>query len=98
MIRDMLTLALQELELEEAQTHYPSQALVNGIAAVKAALEAKNEPVMEYPNYTPGVGWRNVIPPQRVWAGLTNEDLANCSTDEAQWALYWEKLLKDKNT
>jgi hypothetical protein len=34
----------------------------------------------------------------RTWAGLTNEDLANCSTDEAQWALYWEKLLKEKNT
>lgn len=35
---------------------------------------------------------------QRTWVGLTNEDLANCSTDEAQWALYWEKLLKEKNT
>jgi len=36
--------------------------------------------------------------PQHTWVGLTNENLANCSTDEAQWALYWEKLLKEKNT
>ena len=35
---------------------------------------------------------------QRTWVGLTNEDLANCSTLEAQWARYWEKLLKEKNT
>ena len=35
------------------------------------------EPVMEYPDYTPGVGWRNVTPPaaQRQWTGLTDEDV-----------------------
>jgi len=35
---------------------------------------------------------------QRQWAGLTDEDLANCSGHEVRWALYWEKLLKGKNT
>ena len=36
--------------------------------------------------------------PQRIWVGLTDEDLANCSGHEVRWALYWEKLLKEKNT
>jgi hypothetical protein len=35
---------------------------------------------------------------QRQWVGLTDEDLANCSGHEVRWALYWEKLLKGKNT
>ena len=35
---------------------------------------------------------------QRQWVGLTDEDLANCSGHEVRWALYWEKLLKEKNT
>ncbi len=131
MIRDMLTLALQELELEEAQTHYPSQALINGIAALKAALEEssvldpaqiilaereaiydivmaapfnenvdtesnyeellfamkamafsitaaiRKRGVLEYPTYTPGVGWRNVTSPQRK--PLTDEEIAAIS-------------------
>jgi hypothetical protein len=34
----------------------------------------------------------------RTWVGLTDEDLANCSGHEVRWALYWEKLLKGKNT
>ena len=36
----------------------------------QAALAAPvQEPVMEYPDYTPGVGWRNLTPPaaQRQW-------------------------------
>jgi hypothetical protein len=33
-----------------------------------------------------------------TWVGLTDEDLANCSGHEVRWALYWEKLLKGKNT
>jgi hypothetical protein len=35
---------------------------------------------------------------QRQWVGLTDEDLANCSGHEVRWALYWDKLLKEKNT
>ncbi len=42
---------------------------------------------------------RRATPPaQRTWVGLTDEDLANCSGHEVRWALYWEKLLKEKNT
>ena len=35
---------------------------------------------------------------QRTWVGLSDEDLANCSGHEVRWALYWEKLLKERNT
>jgi hypothetical protein len=34
---------------------------------------------------------------KRQWVGLTDEDLANCSGHEVRWALYWDKLLKEKN-
>jgi hypothetical protein len=60
------------------------------------------EPVMEYPDYTPGVGWRNVTPPaaNRPWFGLTTEDMATC-IDEPAWDLVLrkaEQILKEKNT
>jgi hypothetical protein len=35
---------------------------------------------------------------KREWVGLTNTDLANCSEDELSWALYWEGVLKGRNT
>ena len=37
-------------------------------------------------------------PPQRTWVGLTDEDLANCDDTELKQALYWEQILKEKNT
>ena len=49
----------------------------------------------------PPEGWEPLgytTPPQRTWVGLTDEDLANCSGHEVRWALYWEKLLKERNT
>jgi hypothetical protein len=39
-----------------------------------------------------------MVEKQRTWVGLTNEDFAGCSKHEAQWARYWEKLLKERNT
>lgn len=35
---------------------------------------------------------------QRTWVGLTDEDLANCDDTELKQALYWEQILKEKNT
>jgi len=46
---EALRLALEALEIEEAQTHYPSQWLLKAITAIKAALEAKDEPVQVSP-------------------------------------------------
>lgn len=40
----LLTLALQELELEEAQTNYPSKRLTKGIGLIKEVLNNKEEP------------------------------------------------------
>ena len=40
----------------------------------------------------------NVKPkPQRTWVGLTDEDLAGCTTEEYKTARYWEAKLKEKN-
>jgi hypothetical protein len=44
-----LRLALEALEWEEAQTAYPSRMMTNAITAIKAALEAKDEPVQVSP-------------------------------------------------
>lgn len=115
MTRDALKMALEALELEEAQTHYPTRSTLSAIAAIKEALarpvvdpeqailaereaiydivmaapfneNVETEPncdeliftmkamafsitaairkrgVKVYPNYTPGIGWRNVQP------------------------------------
>ena len=59
---EALRLALQELELEEAQTHYPSRALVNAIIAVKAALEAKDEPVAWVNKERNTITWDKLYP------------------------------------
>lgn len=32
------------------------------------------------------------------WVGLTDEDLAGCTTEEYETARYWETKLKEKNT
>jgi hypothetical protein len=142
MTRDALKLALEALELEEAQTHYPAQWTVKAIAAIKEALarpevdleqailaereaiydivmaapfneNVDTEPNCEdllfamkamafsitaairkrgtkmYPDYTPGVGWRNVQPCVR------NKNVKcydPCCLDDAV------HLFKEKNT
>jgi hypothetical protein len=79
---------------------HDSYSLASDSNAIKAALEAKDEPWEKFCDSN--CVWSDHHPDcklaQRTWVGLTNEDLANCSTDEAQWAFYWEKLLKEKNT
>ena len=35
---------------------------------------------------------------RRAWVGLTDEDLANCDTEEYKTARYWEAKLKEKNS
>ena len=106
---EALKLALEALKEDRAwlETDAPTEVWEKNneaITAIKAALEA-NE-------FNPDWDTQAVLveeiqrmakrieelEAQRTWVGLTNEDLANCSTDEAQWALYWEKLLKEKNT
>ena len=45
MTQEVLKLALEALEIEEAQTHYPSQFLLRAITAIKEALAQTQEPV-----------------------------------------------------
>ena len=45
MTQEALKLALEALELEEAQTHYPPQWLLRAITAIKEALAQSAEPV-----------------------------------------------------
>ncbi len=41
----------------------------------------------------------NTVPqPQREWVGLSDSDLADCSTDEYETARYWEAKLREKNS
>lgn len=41
-MKEALKLALEALEIEEAQTHYPSRPLVKAITAIKEALSSPN--------------------------------------------------------
>ena len=84
---DTMKLALEALEIEEAQTHYPSQFLLRAITAIKEALaehamqevqrlgqEIEQEPVAWEVGVVDGVVTRRLAPPQRTWVGLTDED------------------------
>jgi hypothetical protein len=91
---EALHLALEALEYRGTASWRKRQP---AITAIKAALEEKNEPLgyLE-PTASPDNACYN--PSQRTWVGLTDEDFAGCSKHEAQWARYWEKLLKERNT
>jgi hypothetical protein len=61
--REALKLALEALEIEEAQTHYPSQWLLRAIAAAKEALAQpapKYEIFMDIPHRKP-LTWERVL-------------------------------------
>jgi hypothetical protein len=104
MIKDeALRLALEALKTIDEAMPFPVAKLA--IKECKAALEAKDEPIMEYPNYVQGVGWRNVTPPQRTWVGLTDEEILknqdivenSYSLDLIEFARAIEAKLKEKN-
>ena len=80
----------------------------DAITAIKAALEAKDEPVgwAEHGviNWLADKQFKHTsflyaIPPQRTWVGLTDEEAAECWTynDRTSWKNI-EAKLKEKNT
>ena len=75
-----------------------------GVASCSGCGASCGEVRREYPDksewHTEAIAeWNRRSPAaKRRWVGLTDEDLANCSGHEVRWALYWEKLLKGKNT
>ena len=97
MIKDeALKLALEALKNIDRAMPFPVAKLA--IKECEAALEAKDEPVMEYPNYTPGVGWRNVSPPKPAWVGLTADEYAELAEEYGPFPINQiEAKLKEKN-
>jgi hypothetical protein len=86
---EALRLALEALEMYELETNSEFQR--KAITAIKAALEAKDEPVTEnglyrlgYHNgYGFGEAYGKANAPQRTWVGLTDEHKEGliCMTD-----------------
>jgi hypothetical protein len=107
---EALRLALEALiEVRDANIHglTLTQDYHETITAIKAALEAKDEPVIDESaaqRIATALGWE----PQRTWVGLTDEEIwdaymkaplaLDCSTDEL-YAISRtvEAKLKEKN-
>jgi hypothetical protein len=102
---ETLRLALEALE-------YPGPSWIEArqpaITAIKAALEAKDEPVSQ-PKVRTGNCLRvgvcasegHKIQPQRTWAGLTDEDRLELAKAQHGWEdllIAAEAKLKEKNT
>jgi hypothetical protein len=79
---EALRLALQALEYEAQKENYYAYPFER--EAIKAALEAKDEPVV-WKMGASGIGGTGVIvQPQRTWVGLTDEEI------RLQWSEFWE--------
>jgi hypothetical protein len=88
---EALRLALEALEYHTAQTR-PIHETNKAITAIKAALEAKDEPMHPdikklYEDYFDKC-FRESSPPQRTWVGLTDEEIA---------LIDWESLVTKKD-
>jgi len=77
---EALRLALEALET----SMYPQQKQLQAITAIKAALEAKDEPVVGTKTWfedgkvvTQNLYYSDVYttPPQRTWVGLTDDEI-----------------------
>jgi hypothetical protein len=89
---EALKLALKALEYEAQKGN--DNAYQSEREAIKAALEAKDEP------WKPDdMAYRPNGLPQRPWVGLTDEEAAECWTynDRTSWRNI-EAKLKEKNT
>jgi hypothetical protein len=113
-----LRLALEALEADElAMIQDKDGHMVylkdQAITAIKAALEAKDEPVGKFAKFTDNI-WREVTdgsagvplyttPPQRTWVGLTDEEVdqfhnwKDCTWSTNELVRYVEAKLKQKN-
>ena len=102
--------ALQQIAHVSATDYEYQQWAVEAITAIKEALaqpEQEQEPVMEYPDYVAGIGWRNVQPPtQRPLIGLTDDEIvlivADCASSHQHTDIHFaraiEAKIKEKNT
>ncbi len=112
---EALRLALEALEWQDGNDVYGLERTTNkAITAIKAALEAKDEPVKvahRHEWFRTGemkVGqmrciscgtWAEEEMPQRTWVGLTDEEVWECYS--SQGSIFYravEAKLKEKNT
>jgi hypothetical protein len=97
---EALRLALEAL----STSMYPQPRQLNAIAAIKAALEAKDEPWEKFCDSN--CVWTDHHPDcklaQRTWAGLTDEDIGMCldagNGSMSKIISFIEAKLKEKNT
>jgi hypothetical protein len=104
---EALRLALDALEYLATQIK-PDYEHNKAITAIKAALEAKDEPVATKNNdgVTLHLGWDDLpvgtklyaAPPQRTWIGLTDIDYAGLPLEQVGLVRWAEAKLKEKNT
>jgi hypothetical protein len=101
---EALRLALEALEAALSDDQPYLDKSKEAITAIKAALEAKDEPVAYLP---PTASPDNAcyIPPQRTWVGLTPEDTFEIGERLGLSDIAWvdlmqaiEAKLKEKNT
>ena len=105
---EALRLALETFESMSHKDSIFAGEFDEEITAIKAALEAKDEPprfpTMLRKMWSGGEvqNWINehwVAPPQRTWVGLTNEELADCWDTIPERAMRRvEVKLKELNT
>jgi len=107
-----LRLALETFESMSHKDSIFAGEFDNEITAIKAALEAKDEPIATKNNdgATLHLGWDDLPvgtklyanPQQRTWVGLTDEDyikaLELCDFDKGASFEFFEDKLKELNT
>jgi hypothetical protein len=108
---EALKLALEALEeiTRRNQSDHQAEIAEEAITAIKAALEANDEP---WEQFYPEMGKPKLaylpptespenacyIPPQRTWVGLTDIDYAGLPLEQVGLVRWAEAKLKAKNT
>ena len=100
MTKEALKLGLEALGWTDEWR--PQGLKEEAITAIKEALaQPEQEPVMEYPDYVAGIGWRNVQPPtQRPLIGLTDDEIvlivADCAATHQHTDIHFAKAIEAK--
>ena len=120
--RKVIELALEALQVATTPLAKDRQEVLRAITAIKEALaQPEQEPVAcvqdldelkrKHLVYEKGMDWKDPLyttPPQRIWVGLTDEEIADCAEKmeasdptDSFWREFFRGLeakLKEKNT
>jgi hypothetical protein len=84
------------LDFSEGSTYRWGEACCSGCGATCGEVRR------EYPDkgewHQEAIRQWNTRAKRHEWVGLTDEDLANCDTEEYKTARYWEAKLCEKNS